>query len=105
MLYFSWYVCAGVVIAREAGGKVSSTFHEDMVTFLQWNRLTDLCLFTVHSKKQVYGRKGGKFDENTLMGHHFFVIRAIAGNEKEKSEEIQDRLTREFFETIEDWDV
>lgn len=54
---------------------------------------------------KVYGRHGGIFDEKALMGHHFFVIRSIAGNDKESGEEIQDRLTKEFFETIEDYDA
>lgn len=54
---------------------------------------------------QVYGRNGSTFDEKALMGHHFFVIRAIAGNERETSDAIQDRLTTEFFETIEEYDA
>lgn len=58
---------------------------------------------TFHLISQVYGRHGGIFDSKALMGHHFFVIRAIAGSEKESGEEIQDRLTKEFFETIEDY--
>lgn len=70
-----------------------------------WGNLTDVGILSRQFWKQVYGRKGGIFDDKALMGHHFLVIRAIRGNEKESSEEIQDRLTSEFFETIEDWDV
>lgn len=73
---WSWDVCAGVVIAREAGGK-------------------------------VYGRNGGHFDAAALMGHHFCVIRAVAANSgtQESSEQVQDRLVKDYFDTVEDWDV
>lgn len=71
---WSWDVCAGVVIAREAGG-------------------------------QVYGRKGATFDAAALMGHHFFVIRAIGDRANETGSQAQERLTKEYFETVEDWDV
>lgn len=76
MLLFS--VCAGVIIAREAGGR-------------------------------CYGRGGKLFDADgsgrDLMGHHFFVIRGVAAGKGEESEEVQDRITKEFFETVEEWDV
>lgn len=73
--------------------------------------LTTLPAQSVHSisdvTAQVYGRQGKPFDEKALMGHHFFVIRAIggAGGNGARGEEIQDRLTKEFFETVEDFDA
>lgn len=55
---------------------------------------------------QVYGRHGGVFDAAALMGHHFYVIRAVSsGNDGERAEAVQDRLAKEYFETVEDWDV
>ncbi|GAA5993013.1 hypothetical protein JCM11641_007924 [Rhodosporidiobolus odoratus] len=75
---WSWDVCAGTVIAREAGGK-------------------------------VYGKSGTPFQPQDLMGHHFFVVRAIAdtvdekGEVVEKGEEGQDRIARRFFEVAEEY--
>ncbi|GAA5855269.1 hypothetical protein JCM8547_009010 [Rhodosporidiobolus lusitaniae] len=67
---WSWDVCAGTIIAREAGGK-------------------------------VYGKGGKPFSPQDLMGHHFFVVRAIS--EENGGEEQQDRIAREFFETCEEY--
>lgn len=39
------------------------------------------------------------------MGHHFFVIRAVAPNDSETKEQIQDRLCRDYHETLEDYDA
>lgn len=39
------------------------------------------------------------------MGHHFFVIRGIGDTKDEPGQQAQDRLTKEFFETVEEWDV
>lgn len=39
------------------------------------------------------------------MGHHFFVIRAIGDSGSETGSEAQDRLCKQYFETVEDWDV
>lgn len=58
-------------------------------------------------RNQVYGRNGGEFDAAALMGHHFCVIRAVAANSgtQESSEQVQDRLVKDYFDTVEDWDV
>ncbi|BGP47653.1 hypothetical protein JCM10450v2_003518 [Rhodotorula kratochvilovae] len=69
---WSWDVCAGTIIAREAGGK-------------------------------VYGKGGAPFEPQDLMGHHFFVVRAIADTEGESGEEAQDRIAREFFAVAEEY--
>ncbi|GJN88918.1 hypothetical protein Rhopal_001889-T1 [Rhodotorula paludigena] len=71
---WSWDVCAGTIIAREAGGK-------------------------------VYAKGGKAWTPQDLMGHHFFVVRAIADSEGETGEEAQDRIAREFFQVAEEWDV
>lgn len=71
---WSWDVCAGTIIAREAGGK-------------------------------CYGRDGKPFDDGVdLMGHHFFVVRAIGDTETEKGGDAQDRIAKEFFSVVEQWD-
>ncbi|GAA5987101.1 hypothetical protein JCM5350_003759 [Sporobolomyces pararoseus] len=66
---WSWDVCAGTIIAREAGAK-------------------------------VYGRGGKEFEPQDLMGHHFFVVRAMEGGE-----EAQNKIAKEFFETCEEYDA
>ncbi|GAA5847660.1 hypothetical protein JCM5353_006855 [Sporobolomyces roseus] len=65
---WSWDVCAGTILAREAGAK-------------------------------VYGRSGKEFEPQDLMGHHFFVMRAMEGGVDQ-----QDKLAKEFFETCEEYD-
>lgn len=69
-----WDVCAGTIIAREAGAK-------------------------------VYGRHGKAFEDEDLMDHYFFVVRAVGDTAGEKGEESQDRLAKEFFAVADDWDV
>ncbi|GAA5942379.1 hypothetical protein JCM10213_004156 [Rhodosporidiobolus nylandii] len=70
--YWSWDVCAGTIIAREAGGK-------------------------------VYGNSGAPLQPQDLMGHHFFVVRAIGdtldaeGKVVETGEQAQDRIAKAFF--------
>lgn len=72
---WSWDVCAGTVIAREAGGR-------------------------------CYGRDGKPFSDDgvDLMGHHFFVVRAIGDTETEKGSDAQDRIAKQFFSVVEQWD-
>ncbi|SGY16024.1 BQ5605_C012g06737 [Microbotryum silenes-dioicae] len=71
---WSWDVCAGTVIAREAGAK-------------------------------VFGRGGKNFEAQDLMGHHFFVVRAIEDGEKETGPQAQARIAAEFFEAAEEWEA
>ncbi|KAK4705662.1 myo-inositol-1(or 4)-monophosphatase, partial [Phenoliferia sp. Uapishka_3] len=71
---WSWDVCAGTIIAREAGAK-------------------------------VYGRGGKAWEDEDLMGHYFFVVRAIGDTSKESGEVAQDRIAKEFFGCAEDWDA
>ncbi|GAA5890441.1 hypothetical protein JCM5296_005048 [Sporobolomyces johnsonii] len=71
---WSWDVCAGTIIAREAGAK-------------------------------VFGKSGKPFLPQDLMGHHFFVVRAIGDTAGETGEQAQERIAKEFFATAEEWDV
>ncbi|KAK4049020.1 hypothetical protein OIV83_004381 [Microbotryomycetes sp. JL201] len=70
-----WDVCAGTIIAREAGAK-------------------------------VYGKAGKAFEPQDLMGHHFFVVRAIGDNNEtgETGEQAQDRIAKQFFDTVVEWE-
>ncbi|KAM0787412.1 hypothetical protein ACM66B_003495 [Microbotryomycetes sp. NB124-2] len=72
---WSWDVCAGTIIAREAGAK-------------------------------VYGKGGKPFEPQDLMGHHFFVVRAIGDHSEtgETGEQAQDRIAKQFFETVVEWE-
>jgi len=76
---WAWDVCAGTVIAREAGGKCYGK-----------------------GGKPFDADGSGK----DLMGHHFFVIRGIADQDGLSGSDIQDRLAKHFFaEIAEEWEV
>lgn len=92
---WSWDVCAGIVIAREAGGKVCDWMK---------TRPNAGCL---RYSLQIYGRKGAAWTHDALLGHHFFIIRGIADNKStgETGEDVQNRLAKDYFATVEDWDV
>ena len=51
------------------------------------------------SSHDCIGRSGREFEPQDLMGHHFFVVRAMEGGEEQ-----QDKLAKEFFETCEEYD-
>ncbi|KAG8722410.1 hypothetical protein FRC09_006305 [Ceratobasidium sp. 395] len=71
-----WDVCAGVVIAQEAGGFVSGSPKVPLT---------------------------GVVDEQILTGRKYIVIRAIADTLEETGPETQKRLIQEFYETVEEW--
>ncbi|CAE6421487.1 unnamed protein product [Rhizoctonia solani] len=71
-----WDVCAGVVIAQEAGGLVGGS-SETPIT--------------------------GIVDENILTGRKYIVIRGIGDTPEETGLDAQKRLIKEFYETVEDW--
>ncbi|KAG9000329.1 hypothetical protein FRB94_011959 [Tulasnella sp. JGI-2019a] len=73
---WAWDVCAGVVIAQEAGGFVSG------------------------------GREAahdGECSEKVLLGRKYIVVRAIADTPEEKGFDAQKRIVREFYDAVEDW--
>lgn len=75
----TFLVCAGTVIAREAGGKCYGK-----------------------GGKPFDADGSGK----DLMGHHFFVIRGIADQVGRSGSDIQDRLAKHFFaEIAEEWEA
>ncbi|KAF8299260.1 myo inositol monophosphatase [Clavulina sp. PMI_390] len=74
---WSWDVCAGVVLAQEAGGFVSGSHnspHDGIVT------------------------------EELLLGRKYIVVRPIADTETEKGVDAQKRIVKEFYATVEDYD-
>ncbi|KZT72854.1 inositol monophosphatase [Daedalea quercina L-15889] len=74
-IYWPWDVCAGSVIAQEAGCFVAGAH--------------GMPLDNVASEAWLTGRK-------------HFVIRAIGDSETEKGVETQKRLIKEFYETVQD---
>ncbi|KAJ1302679.1 hypothetical protein OPQ81_002995 [Rhizoctonia solani] len=71
-----WDVCAGVVIAQEAGGLVGGSSETPLTSTV---------------------------DENILTGRKYIVIRGIGDTPEEMGSDAQRRLIREFYETVEDW--
>jgi myo-inositol-1(or 4)-monophosphatase len=73
---WAWDVCAGIVIAQEAGGFVTGSKdvpHDGVVT------------------------------EAILTGRRYLVIRGVAGTPEESSLDAQKRLAREFYDIVEDY--
>ncbi|KAH9924607.1 myo inositol monophosphatase [Epithele typhae] len=72
-----WDICAGAIIAQEAGclvaGKHGAPLDNDV-------------------------------DEEILWGRKYIVIRAIGDSPTEKGVDAQKRLVREFYDTVEDFD-
>ncbi|CAE6361629.1 unnamed protein product [Rhizoctonia solani] len=71
-----WDVCAGVVIAQEAGGLVGGSSEAPLT---------------------------GIVDENILTGRKYIVIRGICDTPEESGLDAQKRLIKEFYETVEEW--
>ncbi|TFK56372.1 inositol monophosphatase [Heliocybe sulcata] len=68
-----WDICAGTVIAQEAGCLVSGDSHS---------------------------KHDGDVAEAILTGRKYIVVRAIGDTETEKGKDAQKRLIREFYETV-----
>ncbi|KAA1471605.1 inositol monophosphatase [Dentipellis sp. KUC8613] len=70
-----WDVCAGIVVAQEAGG------------------------FVTGSKDAPHD---GDVTEDILVGRKYLVIRGIAGSQGETALDAQKRIAKEFYDTVED---
>ncbi|KAG6857300.1 hypothetical protein H0H87_006493 [Tephrocybe sp. NHM501043] len=77
-----WDVCAGIVIAEEAGGVVTGS-HE---------------VFAASASSDTFG----DVTEEILTGRKYVVVRAIAGNSGETASDAQKRIIKEFYESVED---
>ncbi|KAH7922779.1 hypothetical protein BV22DRAFT_1093971 [Leucogyrophana mollusca] len=82
-----WDVCAGIVIAQESGGVVTGS-HTALTSATSGNPSTDPF----------------KVTPEILAGRKYLVIRAIADTPSESGREAQQRIAREFYETVEDVD-
>ncbi|KAM6498758.1 hypothetical protein JOM56_006706 [Amanita muscaria] len=77
-----WDVCAGIVIAEEAGGVVSGSRDA----------------FLESCKTGTFG----DVTEAILTGRKYIVIRGIADTPDESGREVQQRLIKDFYETVEE---
>ncbi|KAF8913164.1 hypothetical protein CPB84DRAFT_1841564 [Gymnopilus junonius] len=76
-----WDVCAGIVIAEEAGAIVTGSH----------------VAFEASLEKDF-----GVVSEEILTGRKYIVVRAIADTPDEKGTEAQKRIIKEFYDTVED---
>lgn len=84
---YSWDVAAGVIIAREAGGRCYGRNGKPF------------------DEAALVGASKARIASLNPPGRHFSVIRAI-GNPDEANEDAQDRLIRHLFDTaVADFDV
>ncbi|KAJ7070713.1 hypothetical protein C8F01DRAFT_391592 [Mycena amicta] len=77
-----WDVCAGIVIAEEAGGVVTGS-HD---------------VFAATKSDTSFG----DVTEAILTGRKYIVVRAIGESEGETSAQAQKRIIEEFYSTVED---
>ncbi|KZP15664.1 inositol monophosphatase [Athelia psychrophila] len=80
---WEWDVCAGIVIAEEAGGIVTGSVDKSKLA------------------------KDGAFDvtPDVLTGRKYLVVRAIRGEEGEADLDAQKRIVEEFYECVADIDI
>ncbi|KAF5312697.1 hypothetical protein D9619_002693 [Psilocybe cf. subviscida] len=76
-----WDVCAGIVIAEEAGGVVTGS-HDAAITSLD--------------------KDFGDVTEEILTGRKYIVVRAIGDTPMESGKEAQKRIVKEFYDSVED---
>lgn len=77
-----WDVCAGIVIAEEAGGLVTGS-HD---------------VFAATSASDKFG----DVTEDILTGRKYVVVRAIGDTEDEKGVDAQKRIIKEFYDSVQD---
>lgn len=77
-----WDVCAGIVIAEEAGGLITGS-HTD---------------FSKTASTDAFG----VVTEDILTGRKYLVVRAIGGSPGETASDAQKRIIKEFYDSVED---
>ncbi|KAJ3833463.1 hypothetical protein F5878DRAFT_405245 [Lentinula raphanica] len=80
-----WDVCAGMVIAQEAGGVVTGSH-------AYYENTKDSSSF-------------GVLNEEILTGRKYLVVRAVGDSENEKGRDAQERIMGEFYDTVIDYNV
>ncbi|KAK7464430.1 hypothetical protein VKT23_006597 [Stygiomarasmius scandens] len=80
-----WDVCAGIVIAQEAGGLVTGS-HQ------------------VHARTKD-SEEFGDVTEEILTGRKYIVVRAVGDSEKVKGRDAQKKIIADFYATAEDYNV
>jgi myo-inositol-1(or 4)-monophosphatase len=91
---WSWDVCAGMSISLK---DIRQGDDDDGLVGI---------VIATEAGGRCYGRGGKELDAEGLMGHHFLVIRGIEDTPGgETGRETQDRLAKEFFERVEEWDA
>ncbi|KAN0061762.1 hypothetical protein ACQY0O_005755 [Thecaphora frezii] len=86
---WAWDVCAGIVIAKEAGCAIVGSQSAALAS-LEFN-----------------AAKGEGFNDippHLLTGRKYVVLRAIADTESEPGLEAQKRTIKSFYQAIEEWD-
>jgi myo-inositol-1(or 4)-monophosphatase len=78
-----WDVCAGIVIAQEAGAIVTGSH-------------------AILQSTSVEEHTFGDVTEEILTGRKYTVIRAIKDSPDEMAILAQERILKEFYETVED---
>jgi len=78
-----WDVCAGIVIAEEAGCVVVGS----------------------HKSFATAGDNFGDVAEEVLTGRKHLVVRAIADTPNETGREAQKRIIQEFYDSVQDFDA
>lgn len=83
---WAWDVCAGIVIAREAGCLVVGS--------------------KAHAKESLSsGPYPPPVTPEVLTGRKYLVVRAIGNSAKESGAEAQKRTARTYYDAVEEWDL
>ncbi|KAJ1025286.1 hypothetical protein NDA13_004103 [Ustilago tritici] len=80
---WAWDVCAGVVIAQEAGGAVVGS--------------------KAHAEQVIQGESFNEVTPELLTGRKYVVVRKIMGEEKE-NREAQKKILGDFYGCVDEWD-
>lgn len=84
---WAWDVCAGIVIAQEAGASVVGS--------------------KSHAEHVIKGEGVGEFNQITpevLTGRKYVVIRAIKAGDEKANHAAQKHILSEFYSCVEEWD-
>ncbi|EPQ28625.1 uncharacterized protein PFL1_03928 [Pseudozyma flocculosa PF-1] len=86
---WAWDVCAGIVIAKEAGCAVVGS--------------RDAALASL-SSSAAEGQRFNDIPPELLTGRKYVVVRAIADTESETGVDAQKRTIKTFYDAVDEWD-